>query len=137
MFGKFLKRWYTREIYKFIYNKDIGNIHASFLRRNIASRKYICFRYGHLEEFFNKLKHVVILLNKDKTKILGAFNSIKEANNSGLVEKIDIRNAQKCTKLEELANNGVYYLTGNSAIKALKNLGYLDEVIKLNQENQP
>lgn len=130
--GEYLKRGYTREIYKFIYGEEQGDKRTSFLWSTIVNKKYICFKYGHLDDFYDKLKNVVLLVNKEKTKVLGAYKSIKDANNSGVVRKISELSAQKYTKTEKLASNGVYYLTGQTAVDTLKELGYLDEIIRMN-----
>lgn len=133
LYGKFVKRGFTREIYEFIFGEGtLEGRTRSVLNSSIINHEYICFKFGDLNTLFEKLKSVVLLVSKDKRKILGSFTSIKEANNSGLVTRLSDRKSQECGRNGTLGKNGVYYLTGQSAVDTLKDLGYLDEIIKMN-----
>lgn len=124
---------YTFETEEYVRKNDSNTA----LRSTFANKKYIVFMEGDLDEFFRKLSNVILIVSADKKSILGAFNSIISANNSGVVKKMNrstITSHIKSGKVIKKPN--VYFLTGQSAVDILKELGYLNEVINLNNKKE-
>ena len=141
LYGKVLLNGVNREeAYKFMFETDKYNARMdreNVLRYNITNNKYITFKHGELDRFFEKLKNVILIVFGNKKVILGAFPSIKEVCVSGFTKKLGRSTIAKYLKTENLYKKAnVYFLTGQSAVDILKKLGYLDEVINLNNKKE-
>lgn len=140
LYGRVLLNGVSREeAYKFMFETDKFNIKingGTVLRYNISNNKYIAFKKGELDRFFEKLKNVILVVFGNKKVILGSFSSIKAVIESGFA-KLGCDTLTRYLKSEKLFKRAnVYFLTGQSAVDILKKLGYLDEVINLNNKEE-
>jgi hypothetical protein len=83
--------------------------------------RYFCIELGDKETLYKKMENVVYVFNKDKTEILGAFDSGKDASRHFQPSKWTVNERLKDGKL---AFDGNYYLRGPEAVKLVLSLGY-------------
>lgn len=83
--------------------------------------RYFCIELGDKETLHKKMEKVVYVFNKDKTKVLGAFDSGMDASRHFRPSKYTINDR---IKDEKLAFDGNYYLRGPEAVKLVLSLGH-------------
>ena len=125
------------EVYRFIFgdNREYNKINdsKSVMSTFFVNRKYIVLRVGDEEKLFERLRKVVFIVSRDKTKILGAFTSINEAKKDKQLELYTSTSSLK-KYLESgklIPADKVYVISGKEGVDLLKSLGYLDEVLEL------
>lgn len=124
-FGNFIFRGITEDVYKFVFNKDEYDSYSdssTVLRSNIINNKYICFKFGDINNLYNKLENIYYLVDHKNNKILGAFSSLKSLAKSNLVSGVTVNNISK--KKNNLGNE-LIILKGKEAFDILRSLGYL------------
>ena len=124
------------EVYRFVfgdsreYNKktDSKNIMKTFFVGN----KYIVLKDGDEEKLYERLRKVIFVVSRDKSKVLGgyiSFNDIKRDKELNMYTSTRSMNDYLISgKL--IPADKVYLISGQEGVDLLKKLGYLDEVLK-------
>lgn len=121
--GKFIMDGYSKEVYKFVYEKE-SNLHhnsMSIVDNNILNKKYLCIKKGDIKSLHRKMENIIYVFNKDKTELLGFYHSAKEASKNTIIKPTCIYNH---IHSKTIAPDGKYYLKGPDAVKLVISLGY-------------
>lgn len=142
LFGDFLYKSYTRDVYKFIYGTEParkGESCGGIRGKNgikFLKKKYICFKEGDADRLISILKDVIYRLEKvdNSYNIIGAYLTLKDASRSesGTAKFRSIRDS---INKNIPAMDNFYYITGDFAINTLISSGHLTALDPEN--NQP
>lgn len=124
------------EVYHFVfgddkeYNKitDSKNITKTFF----LGSKYIVLKKGDEEKLYERLRKVVLVVSRDKSKVLGgysSFNDVKRDKDLAIYTSTRSMN-NYLTSGKLIPADKVYLISGQEGVDLLKKLGYLDEVLK-------
>lgn len=134
LLGKVILKEVTKdEAYKFIfgvdYNKDKNS--KTLMCGFFVNRKYIVLRTDDKEKLYDRLKKVILVVSKEKDKIINAYSSIISAKKSGKfkVSRASIKDFLDKEKFDK--KDGVYFISGQEGVNLLKKLGYLSDVLNL------
>lgn len=122
LYGDFLSFDISRNIQKLIEEVNTERARIDMLlKSNIISTKYICIDLGDKEKLYKKMENVVYKFSKDKSEVLGAYNSIASAGKDTNISNATINNYIKSGKP---APDGCYYMRGPEAVELVLSLGH-------------
>lgn len=120
LFGDFIKN--IKEIaYKDCLRSKKGMELYNMLKFNLLNNKYICIDLGDKDMLYKKMENVVYKFSKDKSEVLGAYNSIASAKKESI---ITIKYISESLNSGKLAPDGYYYMRGSEAVKLVLLLGH-------------
>lgn len=121
LFGNFISYETIAEIYNRIRSRE-GHDKSSLLKKVIIGLKYLCIELEDKSMLYKKMESVVYVFNKDKTEVLGAFESGRSAGRTFTDVPFHIINLR--IKSKKPAPDGNYYLRGPEAVKLVLSLGH-------------
>ena len=129
LYGDFIMYDTAQKISSFIgeeFNFDLSsllnnNFHGS--RGKEGANTYICFKFGELDQLYNRLKKVIYVLKNDK--LIGAYKSRQDAIINKCIPGISYENIDKFIEEDNYKNLGVKIITGEESIKMLLSTNHI------------
>lgn len=120
LYGDFIGYYFAREVYDFLGKKNTERYRTDLLLiSDIVGKRYICIELEDKETLHKKMERVIYVFNKDKTKVLGAFDSAIGASRQFQSSRQIIITG---INSGELTSDGNYYLRGPEAVKLVLSL---------------
>ncbi len=107
------------------YLEEVTGVNSiSLIYNNINSRKYIAFYKESREDLFRKMEAVIYVFSEDKSKVLNAFVSIRDAAKILKIRRNIISNCINTGNFIKSNNNIMYIMKGLEAVKLISSLGH-------------
>lgn len=123
LLGDFINYNTLKLNYKYIFGKNLDNSTncKTLINSDIVGKRYICIELEDKETLYKKMERVIYVFNKDKTEVLGAFDSAIGASRQFQSSRQIIITG---INSGELTSDGNYYLRGPEAVKLVLSLGH-------------
>ena len=120
LLGDFIEYNSIKNLQNYLNNDKLQ--HNGVLRNSIISKKYFCINPGDNDNILHKkMENVIYILNKDKTEIVGAYSSSKEAAKKVEESKTSI---DRYIRSGNISFKGNYFMRGPEAVKLVLSLGH-------------
>lgn len=127
LYGDFISYDYIKNLRKIIYYNNFDRLIRDTLKSfpvrssGIKNKEFLCIELGDKELLYKKMESVVYKFSKDKSEILGAYDSSRTASKT---TSISYKLISKYLNSEKSAPDGYYYMRGPEAVKLVLSLGH-------------